>query len=143
MYQSHAFRLALAFDFQLLETVPTEIHDVPMDGILTENGIYFCGRFTNMKKWTDRRYYCYWTACNSNFTIPVNPDIIRCVFTVNNAISGADAIVVLSGGKATRIPHALKLFAQGYAPRLLLTDEKKEIFVLHICFQQMKKLRRL
>jgi len=41
--QSHAFRLALAFDFQLLETVPTEIHDVPMDGILTENGIYFCG----------------------------------------------------------------------------------------------------
>ncbi|MDP7606895.1 MAG: YdcF family protein, partial [SAR324 cluster bacterium] len=46
-------------------------------------------------------------------------------FTVNNAISGADAIVVLSGGKATRIPHALKLFAQGYAPRLLLTDEKK------------------
>ena len=41
--QSHAFRLALAFDFQLLETVPTEIHDVPMDGILTENGFYFCG----------------------------------------------------------------------------------------------------
>ena len=46
-------------------------------------------------------------------------------FTINNAISGADAIVVLSGGEATRIPHALKLFAQGYAPRLLLTDEKK------------------
>ncbi|MCH1520856.1 MAG: 5-formyltetrahydrofolate cyclo-ligase [SAR324 cluster bacterium] len=41
--QSLAFRLALAFDFQLLETVPTEAHDVPMDGILTENGIYFCG----------------------------------------------------------------------------------------------------
>jgi 5-formyltetrahydrofolate cyclo-ligase len=33
----------LAFDFQLLETVPTEMHDVPMDGILTENGFYFCG----------------------------------------------------------------------------------------------------
>ena len=41
--QSLAFRLALAFDFQLLETVPTEIHDVPMDGILTETGFYFCG----------------------------------------------------------------------------------------------------
>ena len=41
--QSLAFRLALAFDFQLLETVPTEMHDVPMDGILTENGFYFCG----------------------------------------------------------------------------------------------------
>ena len=47
-------------------------------------------------------------------------------FTVNNASSGADAIVVLSGGKATRIPHALKLFAQGYAPLLLLTDEKEK-----------------
>ena len=46
-------------------------------------------------------------------------------FTVNNATSGADAIVVLSGGKATRIPHALNLFADGYAPRLFLTDEKK------------------
>ena len=41
--QTSAFRLALAFDFQLLETVPTEMHDVPMDGILTENGFYFCG----------------------------------------------------------------------------------------------------
>ena len=38
--------------------------------------------------------------------------------------SGADAIVVLSGGKATRIPHALKLFAENYSPRLLFTDEK-------------------
>ncbi|MBC8257620.1 MAG: YdcF family protein [SAR324 cluster bacterium] len=46
-------------------------------------------------------------------------------FTVNNATSGADAIVVLSGGKATRIPHALELFKAGYASRLLLTDEKK------------------
>ena len=46
-------------------------------------------------------------------------------FTVNNATSGADAIVVLSGGKDTRIPHALKLFTEGYAPRLLLTNEKK------------------
>ena len=41
--QTLAFRLALAFDFQLLQTVPTEMHDVPMDGILTESGIYFCG----------------------------------------------------------------------------------------------------
>ena len=46
-------------------------------------------------------------------------------YTINNASSGADAIVVLSGGKATRIPHALKLFTENYAPRLLLTDEKK------------------
>ena len=46
-------------------------------------------------------------------------------YTVNNASSGADAIVVLSGGKATRIPHALKLFTENYAPQMLLTDEKK------------------
>ena len=38
---------------------------------------------------------------------------------------GADALVVLSGGKFTRIPHALKLFEEGYAPEILLTDEKK------------------
>ena len=46
-------------------------------------------------------------------------------FTVNNAKPGADALVVLSGGKFTRIPHALKLFEKGYAPEILLTDEKK------------------
>ena len=41
--QTHAFRLALAFDFQLFETVPTESHDIPMDGILSEKGIHLCG----------------------------------------------------------------------------------------------------
>ena len=34
-----AFRLALAFDFQVLVRVPTEKHDVPMNGILTESGL--------------------------------------------------------------------------------------------------------
>ena len=46
-------------------------------------------------------------------------------FTVSNATTGADAIVVLSGGNISRIPHALKLFEEGYAPEILLTDEKK------------------
>ena len=46
-------------------------------------------------------------------------------FTVNNATPGADVIVVLSGGKDIRIPHALKLFEEGYATEILLTDEKK------------------
>ena len=34
-----AYRLALAFDCQLIETVPTELHDVPMNAILSESGI--------------------------------------------------------------------------------------------------------
>ena len=34
-----AFRLALAFDCQMIETVPTEFHDVPMNAILSESGI--------------------------------------------------------------------------------------------------------
>ena len=46
-------------------------------------------------------------------------------FTINNAIAGADAIVVLSGGSSTRIPHAIKLFSKDFAPRILLTNEKK------------------
>jgi len=37
--QTAAFRLALAFNFQVLEKVPTEKHDVPMNGVLTESGI--------------------------------------------------------------------------------------------------------
>ena len=34
-----AFRLGFTFDCQLLETVPTELHDVPMNAILSESGI--------------------------------------------------------------------------------------------------------
>ena len=37
--KTSAFHLALAFEFQLVEKVPTEKHDVPMNGILTEAGI--------------------------------------------------------------------------------------------------------
>ena len=46
-------------------------------------------------------------------------------FTISNATLGGDVIVVLSGNKFTRIPHALKLYEEGYAPEILLTDEKK------------------
>ena len=35
-----ALRLALAFDCQLIETVPTELHDIPMNAILSESGIF-------------------------------------------------------------------------------------------------------
>ena len=38
--QTKAFRLALAFDFQIIDKVPTEKHDVPMNGILSESGIF-------------------------------------------------------------------------------------------------------
>ncbi len=34
-----AFRLGLTFNCQLLEKVPTELHDVPMNAILSESGI--------------------------------------------------------------------------------------------------------
>ena len=33
---TNAFRLGLTFNRQLLETVPTELHDVPMNAILSE-----------------------------------------------------------------------------------------------------------
>ena len=35
-----AFRLGLSFECQLLETVPTELHDVRMNAILSESGIF-------------------------------------------------------------------------------------------------------
>ncbi len=34
-----AYFLALAFDCQLIESVPTELHDIPMNAILSESGI--------------------------------------------------------------------------------------------------------
>ena len=39
LVQTKAFRLALAFDFQVIESIPTELHDVPMNGIITESKI--------------------------------------------------------------------------------------------------------
>ncbi len=35
--KTSAFRLALAFDFQVLEKIPTGNHDIPMNGIITES----------------------------------------------------------------------------------------------------------
>lgn len=45
-------------------------------------------------------------------------------FTVNNPSPGADALLVLSGNPLTRIPHAIELWQQGIAPKILLTDER-------------------
>ena len=44
------------------------------------------------------------------------------LFSVHNATPGADALVVLGGGIETRFPHALELYRQGYADKILLTD---------------------
>ena len=38
--QTKAYRLALAFDFQVLEKIPLEKHDESVHGILTESGIF-------------------------------------------------------------------------------------------------------
>lgn len=47
------------------------------------------------------------------------------LFSVQNANKGADAIVCLSGGQVTRVPETLRLWNQGYASSIYLTDEKK------------------
>jgi uncharacterized SAM-binding protein YcdF (DUF218 family) len=46
------------------------------------------------------------------------------LFTVNTASKGADAILVLSGRIETRPKYAARLFQEGYAPRLFLTQER-------------------
>lgn len=45
-------------------------------------------------------------------------------FTVDNAMPGADAILVLGGNNLTRVPKALELHQAGFAPRVLLTTVK-------------------
>ena len=49
------------------------------------------------------------------------------LFTVKNATKGADALVVLSGGMMTRLPHAIELYQQEYAPLIFLTEERKRV----------------
>ena len=38
----HAKKIALAFDFQVVENLPTESHDMPVDFIFTENVVISC-----------------------------------------------------------------------------------------------------
>ena len=45
-------------------------------------------------------------------------------FTMHTEAKGADAIVVLSGMVETRLPRAITLYKEGYAPRILLTQER-------------------
>jgi uncharacterized SAM-binding protein YcdF (DUF218 family) len=46
------------------------------------------------------------------------------LFTLQNAEKGADAIICLSGSRQTRNPESLRLWNQGYAQRLFVTEEK-------------------
>ena len=46
------------------------------------------------------------------------------LFTLHNAEKGADAIICLSGDRETRNPESLRLWNQGYAQRLFVTEEK-------------------
>ena len=39
-----AVKLAVAYDFQILDTVPTQPHDVPVDLIVTESTVHHCDR---------------------------------------------------------------------------------------------------
>jgi uncharacterized SAM-binding protein YcdF (DUF218 family) len=46
-------------------------------------------------------------------------------FTIDNPTYGVNApIVVLAGGRETRVPKALDLYSKGYGERLLLTTER-------------------
>ena len=36
------YRVALCYEAQLLDSIPTEAHDVPMDAIVTERSVYNC-----------------------------------------------------------------------------------------------------
>lgn len=45
-------------------------------------------------------------------------------FVVRNATVGADAIICLSGDRETRTPECLRLWNEGYAPRLFVTAQK-------------------
>ena len=45
-------------------------------------------------------------------------------FIKDNATKGADAIIILSGSKTTRVHKGLDLWSKGYAPSLFLTEQK-------------------
>ena len=48
-------------------------------------------------------------------------------FSIENASKGADALVVLTGPQGAmidRLPHALKLYHEGYASRILIPSER-------------------
>ena len=55
-------------------------------------------------------------------------------FTVDNATVGADAIVILAGGRSTRVPHAIRLHSKGYGKRVLLTNQRPRNLKLHKYF---------
>lgn len=58
-------------------------------------------------------------------------------FTVSNATKEADAIVVLSGGIMTRLPYAVELYQNGYAPLLFFTEQRS-----HTVSPKLRSLKR-
>ncbi|MDD2401408.1 MAG: 5-formyltetrahydrofolate cyclo-ligase [Clostridia bacterium] len=44
LLRSDCLKIALSYDYQILDTIPHESHDIPVDIILTEKAIYYCSR---------------------------------------------------------------------------------------------------
>ena len=41
---STAVKVGVAYDFQLVDDIDIEAHDVPVDIVITDKNIYYCGR---------------------------------------------------------------------------------------------------
>ena len=44
LLRSDCLKIALSYDYQILDTIPHESHDIPVDIIITEKTIYYCSR---------------------------------------------------------------------------------------------------
>jgi len=40
LFGKNSFKIGLAFEIQIVDTVPHEAHDIPMDFVVTERGVY-------------------------------------------------------------------------------------------------------
>lgn len=72
-------------------------------------------------------------------THPLWLDLADDALVASDPLSPADAIIVLAGHSPARAQQAQELHAQGYAPRLLISDERVETHGLVITWSELRR----
>lgn len=80
--------------------------------------------FKNLKQWRKERHFILTSILIASVSIILTLSVaFESFLVVSDSLSKVDAIVVMAGGHKVRLPPVAKLYKEGAAPLILLTND--------------------